>query len=75
MYAPPLMWIISPVIQHASVVDDPATAETTDLAGHAFGSRRVVQEVDADIGALARQRDGDRATDTLLGARDERHRA
>ena len=55
--------------------DDRATAETADFVGHAFGSHRVVQEVDADIGALARQRDGDRATDTLLGARDERHRA
>ena len=55
--------------------DHRLAAVAPDLGGHALRGRAVIQEVDADVGAVASQRDGDGPADALLRARDERHSA
>src|SRR5260370_5894747 len=55
--------------------DGRATAETAHFRCDGFRRRGVVQEVDVDVGSVSSQRYGDGATDSLLGARDERNLA
>ena len=56
----------SPWTRHAAAPD------RADLRGDPLGGLAVVQVVDADVGAILRERHRDGAADALLGARDER---
>ena len=49
-----------------------APAGRADLPYHRLGRRAIVQVIDGDIRALARERQGDPAPDALLGAGDQR---
>jgi hypothetical protein len=62
-------------LRHVALHGDGAAAEAANLPSYALRGRRIVEEVDADIGAVTREGHCDGATDSLLGARDERHLA
>ena len=50
-----------------------APASATNLLGNLLGGAAIVEVVHADVGALARERQGDGTADSLLGAGHERH--
>ena len=57
--------------RHVARHQDRAPATGPDLAGHRLGGSPVVEVVDADVGTLRGEREGDGAPDPLLRPRDE----